>query len=62
MKLYEWRCNPCNKLLARHFAYGYLEIKCTRCGAINRQKAQSLPENLGDSNDKTSRAVDRRQA
>lgn len=34
MKLKEVRCKQCNKLLAK--AKGIVEIKCPRCGEINK--------------------------
>jgi len=35
IKLKEVRCKKCNKLLAK--ADGKVEIKCPRCGTLNKQ-------------------------
>lgn len=58
-----WRCRLCNKLLAKLSMLGYVEIKCTRCGTLNRKKATSLPDELsnGDSYEQTPSTLDRRQ-
>jgi phage FluMu protein Com len=36
----EFRCTQCNKLLARGEALA-LDIKCPRCGAVNRLRTRS---------------------
>lgn len=35
----EWRCNNCNKLLAKTNSSGYIggQIKCSRCGWMNER-------------------------
>lgn len=35
MKIKEFRCSACNKLLGRYSGVINLEIKCPRCGKIN---------------------------
>ena len=29
------RCTSCNKLVAKNFDHGHLQIKCSRCGSFN---------------------------
>ncbi|MBX8547080.1 Com family DNA-binding transcriptional regulator [Pseudomonas cichorii] len=38
----DFRCSQCKKLLARMGEYTELQIKCSRCGALNHVKAESL--------------------
>ena len=38
----ELRCTQCHRKLAMA-AFLEIEIKCPRCGAINHEKAKSLP-------------------
>lgn len=39
-KLYEVRCAKCDRLLMKTSANGDIEIKCPKCGFINRTKLQ----------------------
>ncbi|WP_134677498.1 Com family DNA-binding transcriptional regulator [Ectopseudomonas khazarica] len=39
--LKECRCGKCNRLLARVGQFTELQIKCTRCGALNHVRALS---------------------
>ena len=59
----EIRCGTCRKLLARVRA-AELQIKCPRCGALNRyQKAASLPlERPGAPNDQEAQDADQPEA
>jgi PAS domain S-box-containing protein len=38
------RCLKCDKLLAKHYKVGQLEIKCLRCGALNKAKTQNIEQ------------------
>lgn len=40
--LKDCRCGQCKRLLARMSENSELQIKCTRCGALNHVKALSL--------------------
>ncbi|WP_081500478.1 Com family DNA-binding transcriptional regulator [Pseudomonas sp. GM80] len=40
--LKECRCGKCNRLLARVGEFTELQIKCSRCGTLNHEKAMSL--------------------
>ncbi|MFJ2526222.1 MAG: Com family DNA-binding transcriptional regulator [Pseudomonas capeferrum] len=43
------RCGKCNRLLARAGGVTQLQIKCSRCGALNHVKTSSLePSSLHD--------------
>jgi phage FluMu protein Com len=41
MKEMQFRCKHCSKLLAKFQSYSVLEIKCPRCGCINRSIMES---------------------
>ncbi|MFV3367549.1 Com family DNA-binding transcriptional regulator [Pseudomonas sp. NY15435] len=41
--LKEVRCGKCGRLLAKVGQLTELQIKCSRCGTLNHQKAESLP-------------------
>ncbi|HGK8907286.1 TPA: Com family DNA-binding transcriptional regulator [Pseudomonas aeruginosa] len=40
--LKDFRCGNCKRLLARMGLFTELQIKCSRCGALNHAKATSL--------------------
>lgn len=40
--LKDCRCGKCNRLLARVGEFTELQIKCSRCGTLNHEKAASL--------------------
>ncbi|MCB2254681.1 Com family DNA-binding transcriptional regulator [Pseudomonas chlororaphis] len=40
--LKECRCGKCNRLLARVGEFTELQIKCSRCGTLNHEKATSF--------------------
>ncbi|MGN7738873.1 Com family DNA-binding transcriptional regulator [Pseudomonas sp. 22526] len=40
--LKECRCGNCKRLLARVGEFTELQIKCSRCGTLNHEKATSL--------------------
>ncbi|MEQ9728498.1 Com family DNA-binding transcriptional regulator [Pseudomonas sp. WHRI 8822A] len=47
--LNDYRCGSCKRLLARVGVFTELQIKCSRCGALNHLKAMSLePSPLSD--------------
>ena len=41
MAMDEIRCKACNRKLAAAIGYQIIEIKCPRCGYLNRQRAAS---------------------
>ncbi|WP_212625088.1 Com family DNA-binding transcriptional regulator [Pseudomonas sp. PP3] len=42
--LKECRCGNCKRLLARVGEFTELQIKCSRCGTLNHEKAASLEQ------------------
>jgi len=44
------RCKKCNKLLARYIQCQDLEIKCSRCGMLNRVLQSDTPVSLASLN------------
>ncbi|WP_434519511.1 Com family DNA-binding transcriptional regulator [Pseudomonas sp. NFX1] len=42
------RCGKCNRLLARSAGVTHLQIKCSRCGALNHVKTLSLEQSSLD--------------
>ncbi|QRY82307.1 Com family DNA-binding transcriptional regulator [Pseudomonas sp. PDNC002] len=46
--LQDLRCGECNKLLARIDGVFELQIKCSRCGAVNHLRATSLNQRASE--------------
>ncbi|SDR97780.1 Com family DNA-binding transcriptional regulator [Pseudomonas fuscovaginae UPB0736] len=40
--LQDFRCGKCNRLLARIGEFSQIQIKCSRCAALNHMKTERL--------------------